>query len=103
MLLYGATEATRTALKRIDDRSARLVLVFDTVARRLALGAAGHAEQWAEVHAEVGDRVPCVGWLCERVAGYGRGVRPVDEHGALVVAALGESVTSEARRGAPAR
>ena len=96
MLLYGAIEAATTALKRIDEHSTRLVMVFDTVARRHALGAAVHGEQWSEVLAEVGGRAPCVGWLCERVAGYGRGVRPVDEHGALLVAALGESTPAGA-------
>jgi hypothetical protein len=39
----------------------------------------------------VDSRTPCVGWLCDHVAGYGRGVRPVDSHGSLVVVALGDA------------
>jgi hypothetical protein len=62
--------------------------------RRQVLGANAHDEQWSEMLAEVGDRGPCVGWLCDRVAGYGRGIRLADEHGALLVAALGGTVKS---------
>jgi hypothetical protein len=88
-LIHGATEATATALKRLDERSARLVLVLDTVARRAALGGSADAE-WSAILSEVGDRAPCVGWLCERVGGYGRGIQPTDQPGALMIAAIGD-------------
>jgi hypothetical protein len=88
-LIHGATEATTTALKRLDERSARLVLVLDSVARRAALGGSADA-QWSAILAEVGDRAPCVGWLCERVGGYGRGIQPTDQPGALMIAAIGD-------------
>ena len=45
----------------------------------------------AAIKSEVDSRTPCVGWLCDDVAGYGRGVRPVDSHGSLVVVALGDA------------
>jgi hypothetical protein len=88
-LIQGATEATTTALKRLDERSARLVLVLDSVARRAALGEKADAE-WSAILSEVGDRAPCVGWLCERVGGYGRGIQPTDQPGALMIAAIGD-------------
>jgi len=49
------------------------------------------ADEWAAIKSEVDSRTPCVGWLCDHVAGYGRGVRPVDSHGSLVVVALGDA------------
>lgn len=88
-LIHGAAEATKTAIKRLDERSARLVLVMESVARHTALGTAA-ADEWSRVVGEVGDCAPCVGWLCERVSGYGRGIQPVDEPGSLVVAAIGD-------------
>jgi hypothetical protein len=89
-LIQGAAEATKTALKRLDERSERLVLVIGTKARAEALGAA-QADEWARVEAEVGDRVPCVGWLADSVAGYGRGIQPTDDPRALIVAAIGDA------------
>ena len=86
--LYGA--ATRTALKRLEGDGARLVLVIESSARHRALGRAA-AEEWAAIKSEVNPGTPCVGWLCDHVAGYGRGVRPVDADGSLVVVALGDA------------
>jgi hypothetical protein len=94
MLVQGAVDATLTALKRLQGVRARLVLVVESGARRLALGATAPAE-WAALRAEVGDRTPCVGWVVEQVAAYGRGVRPVDADGSLVVVALGDGATRE--------
>ncbi|MBI1734377.1 MAG: hypothetical protein HYR51_04315 [Candidatus Rokubacteria bacterium] len=88
-LIHGAAEATNTALKRLDERSARLVVVFESVARAATLGPAA-AEEWHRIVAEAGD-VPCVGWLCDAVAGYGRGIQPADDPRALIVAAVGDS------------
>lgn len=88
-LIHGAAEATITAVKRLDERSAKLVLVFESVARAQALGDAAEHE-WARVQAAAGDRAPCVGWLCESVAGYGRGIQPVGDPRALIVAAVGD-------------
>jgi len=89
-LVHGTAEATTTALKRLDERLVRLVVMFESAARYEALGALAR-DEWAGVLSEVGDRAPCVGWLCDRVAGYGRGLQPVDHHGALIVAAMGDA------------
>jgi hypothetical protein len=37
------------------------------------------------------ESTPCVGWLVEEVAAYGRGVQPTSAPGALVVVALGDA------------
>jgi hypothetical protein len=89
-LIQGSVDAMRTALKRLEGDGARLVLVIESSARHLALGRAA-AEEWSAIKSEVDSRTPCVGWLCDQVAGYGRGVRPVDAHGSLVVVALGDT------------
>lgn len=88
-LVQGAAEATTTALKRLDERSGRLVLVQETVARAEALGIR-LADEWSRVQSAAGDRVPCVGWLCERVAGYGRGIHPAEDPRAFIAAAIGD-------------
>ena len=90
-LVCGAMDAVTSALKGLAGAPPRLMVVCDTEARHQALGGAA-PRAWADVQAEIGDSIPCVGWLCERVSGYGRGVQPVDEHGSLVVAALGDPV-----------
>jgi hypothetical protein len=88
-LIHGAIDATRTATKRLDGTPARLVVVMGTEARHRALG--DHAaEEWAAIRSEVGEPTPCVGWLSERVAAYGRGVRPADADGAIVAIAIGD-------------
>jgi hypothetical protein len=92
-LIHSAGEATLTALKRLQGHPARLVLVMENMARHAALGGAA-ADEWAVIRGEVGERTPCVGWLCERVAAYGRGVRPVDAEDSLVVVAIGDSLPS---------
>lgn len=80
-------DAALTAVKRLEGDAARLVLVVESAVRHRALGSAA-AEEWEAIRASVGARTPCVGWLCERVAAYGRGVRPLDASGSLVVVAL---------------
>jgi hypothetical protein len=89
-LIQGAAEAAKTAVKRLDERSARLVLTIGTTARAEALGAAAH-DEWSRIEAEAGDRVPCVGWLADQVAGYGRGIQPTQDPRALIVAAIGDA------------
>jgi hypothetical protein len=89
VLIHGAAEATGMALKRLDDRSAGLVMVLEAASRRRALG--GYADnEWGRILSEVGYRAPCVGWVCDCVGGYGRGIQPVDESGSLMVAAVGD-------------
>jgi len=88
-LIHGAIDATRTATKRLDGTPARLVVVMGTEARQRALGEHA-AEEWAAIRGEVGEATPCFGWLSERVAAYGRGVRPADAEGAVVVIAIGD-------------
>src|SRR5262245_14916323 len=90
-LIHGSIDATRTATKRLEGQPARLVLVVESEERQRALGASA-ADEWAAIRGEAGEGTTCVGWLCERVAAYGRGVRPVDSSGALVVIALGDIV-----------
>ena len=89
-LIRGSVDATVTAVKRLEGDAARLVLVVEASARHRALGSAASRE-WAAIRNEVDPRTPCVGWLCEGVAAYGRGVRPVDTHGSLVIVALGDA------------
>jgi len=89
-LIQGTVEATRAAVKRLDGDAARLVLVVESDARHRALGSAA-GDEWTAIKNEVDARVPCVGWLCQSVAAYGRGVRPADAHGSLVVVALGDA------------
>ena len=92
-LVHAAGEATLTALKRLQGHPPRLVLVIESTARHAALGHAA-ADEWAVIRGEVGERTPCVGWLCDGIAAYGRGVRPVDADDSLVVIAIGESLRS---------
>jgi hypothetical protein len=51
------------------------------------------------VHQHNGQGGVCVGWLCDEVAAYGRGVHPVDVPGGLVVAALGDAARDSDRLG----
>jgi hypothetical protein len=89
-LIHGSVDATVTAVKRLEGDAARLVLVIEASERHRALGSAA-ADEWEAIRSHVPERTPCVGWLCERVAAYGRGVRPADAHGSLVVVALGDA------------
>ena len=93
VLLHGAADATVTAVKRLDDRPARLVLVVETIDRQKRLGSAA-AEEWAAIRAQLDENTPCVGWLVDDVAAYGRGVQPVATPGALAVIALGDAPRS---------
>jgi hypothetical protein len=94
MMIHDSVEATRNALKWLNGQGPRLVLALESVARYRALGAAA-ADEWAAVREYVGEHgaadTPVVGWLCEEVAAYGRGVHPVDLPGGLVLAALGDA------------
>jgi hypothetical protein len=97
-LVHGAADATLTAVKRLDGRPARLVLVVQTAARQARLDAAAR-EEWAAIRGQLDESTPCAGWLVEDVAAYGRGVQPVAAPGALVVVAIGDSPRNEAPRG----
>lgn len=90
LLVNGAVDAALTAIKRLEGHPVRLLLVIESEARRRALGPRA-ADEWAALRSEIGDRTPCVGWVCDEVAAYGRGVRPAVGHGAMVVVALGDS------------
>jgi len=89
-LVHGAADAMLTAVKRLEGRPARLVLVMESAARHRMLGAAV-AEEWAAMRGVLEDRTPCVGWIGEHVAAYGRGVQPTDAPGSLVVVTLGDA------------
>lgn len=94
VMVHGSVDATRTALKWLEGHPARVVLALESAARYRALGGAADRE-WAAIRDQVREHDgtnggKCIGWLCEEVAAYGRGVHPVDVPGALVVAALGD-------------
>lgn len=89
-LVHGAAEAALVALKRLDGRPAKLVLVVESAERHAMLGNAVRAE-WTAIRSQMDDGTPCVGWLVEHVAAYGRGVQPTSSPGALVVVALGDA------------
>ena len=89
-LVHGAAEAARTALKRLDDRPAKLVVVIESAERYAMLGSSPRAE-WSAIRSEMDESTPCVGWLVESVAAYGRGVQPTAAPGALIVVALGDA------------
>jgi hypothetical protein len=97
-LVHGAADATLTAVKRLDGRPARLVVVVETEARQARLGSAVR-EEWAAIRSQLDESTPCTGWLVDEVAAYGRGVQPVAAPGALVVVAVGDSPRGEAARG----
>jgi hypothetical protein len=103
VVIHGSVEAARSALKWLEERPARLVLALESRARYRALGSAAERE-WNAIREQVRQHdgqtaAPCVGWLCDGVAAYGRGVHPVDVPGALVVAALGDSTRDHDRLG----
>ena len=100
-VIHGSIVATRNALTWLEHHPPRLVVAMETIARYQALGDDAQRE-WAAIRDEVrqhdGTTPPCVGWLCEHVAAYGRGVAAVDVTGALVVMALGDPTTRSASR-----
>jgi hypothetical protein len=89
-LIHGAADAMLTAVKRLEGRPARLVVVIESAERHRKLGAA-FAEEWTAMRGVLDDRTPCVGWLGGHVAAYGRGAQPTDAPGALITVALGDS------------
>jgi hypothetical protein len=89
-LVHGAADATLTALKRLDGRPAKLVVVIEGADRYALLGASAR-EEWAAMRSQMDEGTPCMGWLVEEVAAYGRGVQPTTARGALVVIALGDA------------
>ena len=102
-LVHGSVEATRTALKWLEGRPTRVALVLESTARFRKLGAAASRE-WAAIREEIREHdghggAPCVGWLCDEVAAYGRGIHPVDVQGAMAVMALGDPAREGDRLG----
>lgn len=89
-LVHGAADATLTALKRLDGRPAKLVLVIESAERQALLGGAARQE-WTAMRSQMDEGTPCVGWLVEEVSAYGRGVQPTTARGSLVVIALGDA------------
>jgi hypothetical protein len=89
-LVHAAADAASTALKRLDGRPAKLVLVIESTERHAILGDAAH-EEWTAMRSQMEDGTPCVGWLVEEAAAYGRGVQPTTARGPLVVVALGDA------------
>jgi hypothetical protein len=89
-LVHGAADATLTAVKRLDGRPAKLVLVVESAERYEMLGDATRTE-WAAMRSQIDEATPCVGWLVNEVAAYGRGVQPTAARGSLVVVALGDA------------
>jgi hypothetical protein len=89
-LVHGAADATLTAVKRLDGRPAKLVLVIESAERHAMLGDAARTE-WAAMRSQIDEATPCVGWLVQEVAAYGRGVQPTAARGSLVVVALGDA------------
>jgi hypothetical protein len=89
-LVHAAAEATLTALKRLDGRPPKLVLVIESAERHAILGSAARQE-WAAMRSQMEDGTPCVGWLVDQAAAYGRGVQPTTARGSLIVVALGDA------------
>lgn len=89
-LVHGAADATLTAVKRLDGRPAKLVLVIESAERHAMLGDSARTE-WAVMRSQIDEATPCVGWLVQEVAAYGRGVQPTAARGSLVVVALGDA------------
>ena len=89
-LVHGAADATLTAVKRLDGRPAKLILVIESAERHQMLGDAARTE-WAAMRSQIDEATPCVGWLVHEVAAYGRGVQPTAARGSLVVVALGDA------------
>ena len=89
-LVHGAADAMITAVKRLEGRPPRLVVAIESAARLRMLGSA-LAEEWAAMRGALEENTPCIGWVGEHVAAYGRGVQPTDAPGALIVVTLGDA------------
>lgn len=89
-LVHGAADAMLTAVKRLEGRPPRLVVAIESAARLRMLGSA-LSEEWAAMRGALEENTPCIGWVGEHVAAYGRGVQPTDAPGVLIVVTLGDS------------
>ena len=89
-LVHGAADAMLTAVKRLEGRPPRLVVAIEAAARLRMLGAA-QSEEWAAMRGALDENTPCIGWVGEHVAAYGRGVQPRDAPGVLIVVTLGDA------------
>jgi hypothetical protein len=89
-LVHGAADAMLTAVKRLEGRPPRLVVAIESAARLRMLGSA-LSEEWAAMRGALEENTPCIGWVGEHVAAYGRGVQPTDAPGVLIIVTLGDS------------
>ena len=89
-LVHGAADAMLTAVKRLEGRPPRLVVAIESAARLRMLGSA-LSEEWAAMRGALEENTPCIGWVGEHVAAYGRGVQPTAAPGVLIVVTLGDS------------
>jgi hypothetical protein len=89
-LVHGAADAMLTAVKRLEGRPPRLVVAIESAARVRMLGSA-LSEEWAAMRGALEENTPCIGWVGEHVAAYGRGVQPTDAPGVLIIVTLGDS------------
>jgi hypothetical protein len=89
-LVHGAADAMLTAVKRLEGRPPRLVLAIESAARLRMLGSA-LPQEWTAMRGALEETTPCIGWVGEYVAAYGRGVQPTDAPGSLIVVTLGDA------------
>jgi hypothetical protein len=89
-LVHGAADAMLTAVKRLEGRPPRLVLAIESAARLRMLGSA-LPQEWTAMRSALDESTPCIGWVGEHVAAYGRGVQPTDAPGSLIVVTLGDA------------
>jgi len=89
-LVHGAADAMLTAVKRLEGRPPRLVLAIESTARLRMLGSA-LPQEWTAMRGALDETTPCIGWVGEHVAAYGRGVQPTDAPASLIVVTLGDA------------
>ena len=89
-LVHGAADAMLTAVKRLEGRPPRLVVAIESAARLRMLGSAV-SQEWAAMRGALEEGTPCIGWVGEHVAAYGRGVQPTDAPGVLIIVTLGDA------------
>jgi hypothetical protein len=89
-LVHGAADAMLTAVKRLEGRPPRLVVAIESVSRLRMLGSS-HSREWAAMRSALDESTPCIGWVGDDVAAYGRGVQPTSAPGAMIVVTLGDA------------
>jgi len=89
-LIHGAADAMLTAVKRLEGRPPRLVVAIES-ASRLRMLAGSLSREWAAMRSALDESTPCIGWVGDDVAAYGRGVQPTNAPGAMIVVTLGDA------------